>query len=224
MSKDMCQSLRPGSVQTDLFTRMAPAATRWAGCVLAILVAVTGLVPQRTTAAAGIATLGVVDFYAVSPVEAVAGVIPQRTAADDLSSMLARASEGRFTVIPRAALQQAEAEVRWREADVLHFDRLRALAQRVNADRLVVGWLEMSVGKGSGGDGAIPRAGGGGEYDGFTSLVVQVFDASQGRIVAEVTGSAYAQGMIRPRVVEQVLHLALEPLAKSLLSSLTPPP
>lgn len=222
MSREMHQSLYSRSAQTDLVTRIAPAARWRVGCVLAIFVAVIGIVPQRTSAA--IATLGVVDFYALSPIDAVAGVIPERAAADDLSTMLARAGNGQFTVIPRAELQQAEADVRWHEADVLRFERLRELAQRVGADRLVVGWLEMSVGKGGGSGGGMPRTSDSDQYDGFTSLVVQVFDAGQGRIVAQRASSASTQGLVRPRVVEQVLHLALEPLVKSLLSSLTPPP
>jgi hypothetical protein len=179
-----------------------------------------GLPQQATRAAIEPSALGVVDFYAIVPVEAVSGVVPQRTAADELSGLLTRAGDSRYTVIPRRTMAEGEAALNWQESDVLHFNRLQALARRVNADRLVLGWIEtLTVGGGSTGR-EIPRVSEGHPMDGFASLVVQLYDASHGRIIAEVRGTGYAQGVVRLRVTEQVLDKALQPLAAALLLAL----
>jgi hypothetical protein len=194
---------------------------RRAGWVAAVLVALAGLPQQTTRAAPEPSTLGVVDFYAIVPVETVTGVVPQATAADQLSALLAQASDTRYTVIPRRAMGEGEAALGWQESDVLRFARLQALANRVHADRLVVGWIEvLAVGDGSAGTG-FPRIGERGTPTGFASLVVQVFDASRGRITAEVRGTGYAQGIVRARITEATLENALQPLAGALLPALT---
>ncbi len=197
---------------------------RRAGWVAALLFAMAGLPQQATRAATEPSALGVVDFYAIVPVETVTGVVPQATAADELSALLARASDSRYTVIPRRAMGEGEAALQWQESDVLRFTRLQALASRVHADRLVVGWIEvLAVGDGSAGTG-FPRVAERGTPTGFASLVVQVFDASRGRIVAEVKGTGYAQGLVRARITEAVLENALQPLAGALLPALTSGP
>jgi hypothetical protein len=193
---------------------------RRAGWVAAVLVALAGLPQQATRAASEPSTLGVVDFYAISPVETVAGVVPQATAADQLSALLAQSSS-RYAVIPRRTMGEGEAALGWQESDVLRFTRLQALAGRVHADRLVVGWIEvLAVGDGSSGPG-LTRVSERGTPTGFASLVVQVFDASRGRIVAEVRGTGYGQGLVRARITEATLENALQPLAGALLPALT---
>lgn len=197
---------------------------RRAGWVAAVLFELTGLPMQPARAAPEPPALGVVDFYAIVPVETVTGVVPQATAADELSALLARASQSRYTVIPRQTIGEGEAALQWQESDVLRFTRLQALANRVHADRLVVGWIEvLAVGDGSAGTG-FPRVTERGTPTGFTSLVVQVFDASRGRIVAELKGTGYAQGLVRARITEAVLENALQPLASALLPALTSGP
>jgi hypothetical protein len=212
------QSLYPRRMPDPARRRSAPAA--WCAACALLVGALAAFAWQPTQAASGPAALGVVDFYAITPVEAVAGVIPERTAADELSDMLAGAHDSRYTVIPRDVIERAEAQLHWNEADVLHFGRLQTLAGLVHADRLAVGWIEALAVEQSGGQPPLDVSGpsAGGPMTGFASLVLQLFDAAQGRIVAEVRGTGYAIGGPRPRVIEQVLKNALDPLAKSLLS------
>jgi hypothetical protein len=164
------------------------------------------------------ATVAVVDFYAITPVPPVSGLIAERFAADDLSAMLA----GRVRVIPRPTVQQAERDLGWRDGDVLKYGRLEELARRLHADRLVVGWIRELVNTSPGSDGTVPRMGNG-PIMGFAVLVVQVFDAAQGRIVAQVQGEGDAVGMVRLVLTEQVLHRALAPTVGPLSSALAAP-
>lgn len=212
------QSSRRRQVAILTRRRCASARAVWrAGCVLAVG-ALAVLAPQVAPAATEPVTLGVVDFYAITPVESVSGLIPERTAADDLHAILARTSDGRYTMIPRDVMQRAEAELHWNEADVVHFARLKALADRVHADRLAVGWIQaLSVEGQSTEEPPFLRSN---TLTGFASLVLQLFDASQGRLVAEVRGTGYSvAGVVRARVLEEALDNALEPLARPLLSA-----
>ncbi len=189
--------------------------------VLLVLAAVP-LSRQAAGAAPAVRTIGVVDFYAISPVSPIVGVIPERFAADDLSGMLAQAGEGRIILVARRTVQQAEHELAWHDADVLRYDRLSALAQRLHADRLVIGWIrQLAVAFDSGGDGFPPR--GSGPIMATAALTVQVFDAGQGRIVAETRTDGDALGFVRPILTEIVLHRALEPAVAPTLSALTAP-
>ena len=168
--------------------------------------------------------VGVVDFYAQTPLGAFSGVFPERFAADDLSGLLARSPAGRFDVIPRATMQQAEGAMRWQEADVLHFDRLRALSRAVGADRLVVGWIPQLVVE-AGGGGAVPMSSdGGGPPSALVNIVVQVFDGAAARVVAETHQSADIMvGASRSYLTTQVLHTALERALPDVLRLLTGP-
>ncbi len=169
--------------------------------------------------------VGVVDFYAQTPLGTFSGVFPERFAADDLSGLLARAPAGRFDVIPRATMQQAEGAARWQEADVLHFDRLRALARAVGADRLVVGWIPQLVVEAGGGGGSTPMSSdGGGPPSAFVNIVVQVFDGAEARVVAQTHQSAdIVFGASRSQLATQVLHTALERALPDVLRLLTGP-
>lgn len=129
--------------------------------------------------------VAVVDFYGTNT--AVLGDFPQHFAADDLAaslmgtaaSLTSTGGDG-FTVIPRGVVQAAESTTGWREDDVLRFDRLRTLAGALNADWLIVGRIPaLNV-----------QWAGDGPHENVASVVVQVFDAAAGRIVAETQQSA----------------------------------
>ncbi len=187
-------------------------------CVLAMAVAATA--PEAI--AAGIPNVAVVDFYAISPVGGAVGIIPERFAADDLSAMLARAGAGQITVVPRADVQQAQRELGWTTADVLRFARMGALAQRVHADRLAVGWIRELAAVRDGGEGAgvQPRGAGSGTFASAT-VQVQVFDSVQGRIIAGAEFRGYAPKRDLPMTIREVLHRTLEPAVAPTLASLT---
>lgn len=173
------------------------------------LVGATGPLPEAGALPQGI-KVGVVDFYAPTPLGTFSGVSPERFAADDLSNLLARAAAGRLEVIPRVTMQRAEGAMRWRETDVLHFDRLRALARAVAADRLVVGRIPLLQVEAGGGGGVPIPPDGNGPPTALVNLVVQVFDEAEARIVAEAHASADIIGATRPQLTEQVLHVALD--------------
>jgi hypothetical protein len=180
------------------------------------------LIPAAGMTAQSSPTVAVVDFYAPTPVPKFAGVVPERFAADDLSGMLARMGRDRFMLIPRATTEQAEADLRWHEDDVLHFARLIDLSRNLHADRLVVGWISQFV-VGHEPNSDVVVHGGGGPITGFAIVLLQVFDAAQGRIVAETRAEGYGQGGLHSLVAQQTLHDALQPAIPSLISTLTSP-
>lgn len=172
---------------------------------LAVLLMVVGPYAPVGTASSSVRTLGVVDFYAVTPLGSFEGSFPERFAADDLSDLLTRASGDRVAVIPRGVVRQAEVSSGWRIDDVLRFGRLEALAHTIGADQLVIGWITMlNVETGGSHDGGPPMA--------DVSVVVQVFDVAQRRIVAETRQSASTLLFVtRTSLAEQGLHLVLSP-------------
>jgi hypothetical protein len=179
----------------------------------------TSLSGQAMSAAPAVTTVGIVDFYAPTPLGSF-GFVPERFAASALSDLLDQTGAGRFTVTSRESMERAEASLGWQSADVFHFDRLRALAQAVGANSLVVGWIPLLAVRVGGGGGGVPPNGGGPMAE--TNLVLQVFDAEQGRLVAETRHSAYAiVGTTRDLLAKQVLHDALVPALPPLVSSLT---
>ncbi len=185
---------------------------------LAVLLAVVGLQAPAGAASSGVNTLGVVDFYAITPLGSFEGSFPERFAADDLSELLTRAGADRLSVIPRGVVQRAEASIAWRNEDALRFDRLETLARAVGADQLVIGWITMlDVETGGGQDGGPPTA--------DVSVVVQVFDAAQGRIMGETrrSGSLLLSGT-RTLLEEQSLHLVLTPTVPWLITTLAQTP
>jgi len=171
---------------------------------------------QMGVAAPVTKTVGVVDFYASTPLGAY-GIAPERFAADDLSTLLAHASAGRFTVVPRDAMERVEASLGWQGVDVLHFDRLRALAQAVGANALVVGRISLLTNLEGG---RLPP-----EASADANLLVQIFEAAQGRFVAETRASASAvAGIQRDLLTKQVLHDALARAVSPLVGVLTTEP
>jgi len=188
-----------------------------AAVLLAGLVGLPAGVRPSAAASPPALTVGVVDFYSPGYVPALVGVFPEQFAADDLSAALAKA--GPMSLVPRSVMRQAEAALRWRAADALSFSRLADLAQRAHADRLVVGWLQhFAVGPDNGGDVGIPS---GGPFMGTATVVVQVFDPAQGRLVWQTTGNGWSQGLILRLVVQDVLHQAIAPTVPRVVSELT---
>jgi len=188
-----------------------------AAVCLAVLLVLAGLHPTADAASPGAGTVGVVDFFTPTPLGAFEGGFPERFAADDLSRLLIHAGDDRVAVTPRAAVRRAEASLEWRNEDVLRFDRLEALARAIGADRLVIGWITMLV---------IDTGGSheGGPHEADVSVVVQVFDATQGRIVAETGGWAYTVLGTRTILAERGLHLALAPIVPWVLATLAQTP
>ena len=185
---------------------------------LVILAATIGL-SSTPGASAVVPTVGVVDFYALRTLASFGGSAPTRFAADDLSRMLAEASGGHFMVAGRATMEQAETQLGWQGDDVRRFARLQALARAANADQLVVGWitlLAVSVGGGN----SKPPDGGNGPPTALSNLVLQVFDAAQGRIVSETHESGFAMGAAPHLVREWALHRAMAPAIAPLVATI----
>lgn len=188
--------------------------------VCTAVIAVLSFLPTTGTTAPTPPTVAVVDFYAPTPVPEYAGVIPERFAADDLSGMLAQAGGSRLVPISRATVERAEADLRWHADDVLRFARLSALSQSLHADRLVVGWIaQFAVGHEPNSE--MITHGGGGPITGYAVVVVQVFDAAEGRLVAQTRGEGNGLGGLNSLVAEQTLHEALQPTTSFLVSRLT---
>jgi hypothetical protein len=173
--------------------------------------------------AANAPVVAVADFYAPTPVGSYEGMVPERFAADDLTAQLAAASAGRLALVPRVQIEQAEAALRWQTEDALRFDRLTALARAVGADELVVGWITM-LSVETGGHQTFPPDGGNGSPTGDATIVVQVFSAAQGRIVAETRHWASTTGFVRALLAKGVLHEALRPAVPVLLRTLVERP
>ncbi len=202
-------------IQVRSVTRPVGAAI----CAVMLALSVPAAPPRA--AAAAVPAVGVVDFYAISPISSLSGLFPERFAADDLSAMLARAGAGRIAELPRRDVQEAERALAWQNSDAIRFGRLSDLARRLHADRLVVGWIKQLTLDRGGGD-QIPRGGGGGGgVEAHTFLQVQVFDAAQGRIVWGVQSEDFAMGLVAYLTVEEVLHRALAPTVRPTLAALT---
>jgi hypothetical protein len=196
------------------------APMKWPGVVvLVFLMTAASRSGPVDAAVAMVRTVGVVDFYAPTPLGAF-GFVPERYAADELSTLLAQSGVGQLMVVPRDSMEKTEASVGWHNTDVLHFDRLRALAQAAGANTLVVGWIPLLAVRVGGGGGGVPPNGSGPPMA-DTNLVLQVFDAAQGRLVGETRQSASVLvATTRDLLAKQVLHDALlrgvAPLARSL--------
>lgn len=193
---------------------------RWmVGVLAAVWVAGLPPFPVPRASAAG-PTIGVVDFYAI-PSMPFLGISPERFTAGVLSEMLTRAGADRVAVLPRSEVLQAEQAIGWRNDDVLHFARMGELAQRLHADRLVVGWIrDLRVG----GDFHVFFPFPSSEIiSGYAVLQVQVFDAPQGRLVMSREFTGDSTGVVRTFVAQEALHRALIPAVAPALEVLTGP-
>jgi hypothetical protein len=184
--------------------------------VLCVILAVASALgaPQRTAA--------VVDFYVLSPVPFVDGLFPERFVADAITGMLPQASHEDVAVIPRQGVRRAEYEVNWQASDVLRFTRLSQLGRAVQADRLVVGWIERLDLDGGGVRIGFPHIRPH-PVSGFATVRIQVFDVVQGRIVAEAVGSAYGMGVTPVFAAEEALRDAAARALPGVISRLLAP-
>ncbi len=170
--------------------------------------------PHPGAAAATPPVVGVVIFYSPSPLPwAAMDVVPERYGADDLTASLAKVAQGRFAVLPRSTVEQAEQAMRWKTEDVLRYARLRELAGRLHADRLVVSWIRtLEIMLGGSDDALSPPVS-------RAAVTVQIFDASQGRLVMETQNSvAVADGR-----ASTVLDRAVQPTVGPVSAALAAP-
>jgi hypothetical protein len=171
-----------------------------AGIVVATLLAQYMSLPVT---ASQLRSVAVVDFSITGPAPSISGLIPGRYAADDLSQTLAGVTHRPLTVIPREKVRDAEASLSWQSADLLRFDRLAELAQRVGADHLFVGRIESLITQTqrmSGLGGNMSRV--------DASVRVQVFDAAQKRFVGNALGGGLGMGPSQRVAAQQALHQA----------------
>jgi hypothetical protein len=184
--------------------------------------------PWWPSAGAAGPTVAVALFYAPTPLTTYAGLVPEEYASADLSERLAAAAAGRFAVVPRDRVRVQEAGLRWRESDVLRFARLGELAHAAGADRVAVGWIQVlaldRLGGGGGNDLDIGGGEGGGPLDGLAVVTVQIFDASQGRIVYQTQVAGHATGGPASRVIQATLDDAVRRGAAQLLGPLAAGP
>ena len=190
-----------------------------ASLIAVLVVTMSASAPTRVAAQAAQA-VGVVDFYSPGTLQTIPGVTPELFAADELTAMLANASGGHFTVIPRRTMLQAQSQLGWRNWDALSFQRLQALGHAVNADHLIVGWIPLLVISVGGGNGRIPPEGAG-PPEATANLVVQVFGVAEGRILTETRGSGFALGATSNLLAEWSLQRALQPTVAPVLGALT---
>ena len=189
-----------------------------ASLIAILVVTMTASAPIRVAAQAAQA-VGVVDFYSPGTLQTIPGVTPELFAADELTAMLANASGGHFTVIPRRTMLQAQSQLGWRNWDALSFQRLQALGHAVNADHLIVGWIPLLVISEGGGKTMPPDSGG--PPEATANLVVQVFGVAEGRILTETRGSGFALGATSNLLAEWSLQRALQPTVAPVLGALT---
>lgn len=167
--------------------------------------------------------VGVVDFYAPTPLGTFDGITPERFAADETTRLLAARADGRMVVLPRDEVEKAETALGWHQADALHFNRLQALGRALSADRLVVGWITLLTVEAGGGHSVLLPDDGNGIPTADATVELQVFDVAQGRLVAHTRQWASAVGFVRYRLAEEVLHKVLALALPSLLGAVTGP-
>lgn len=186
--------------------RSFSAVARTIGVLLLLAVlASAGTWPAPPATAAGALpsspAIGVVSFYSPRPLNSAGGVIPEQFAADDLSTMLGSASRGRFVVIARDRVRQAEGVLKWRDADVLSSTRLGELARRLHADVLITGRITLFALNQEGWGASAKRS-----YNGSATTVVQVFDSATHRWTWETTQSGHGRGASWSLAAKAVLH------------------
>ncbi len=177
----------------------------------ALLLVTAAVLPHPGPAAAAAPAVGVVTFFSPTPLPwAAFDVVPERYVADDLTASLAKAAQGRFAVLPRSVVEQAEQAMRWRTQDVLRYSRLRELAGRLHADRLVVGWIRtLEIMLGGSDDMLSPSVS-------RAAVTVQIFDASQGRLIMETQNSVAVPDGRASTVLDRALQPTVGPVSAAL--------
>jgi hypothetical protein len=203
-------------MRIPLYSHNCMSIMRTFACCAALALA-AGLTLEAAVASS-VPSVGVCDFYALTPVPPVSGVIPEEFAADDFSAALAARANERYHVIARPSVRAAERDIRWRGSDVLSYGRLTELARRLHSDRLVVGWIRELVNASD-----VVVDGGNGPIQGSADVTVQVFDATQGRVIAETQGRGDALGAVRGAVTEEVLSRAVEATIPAISPALAQP-
>ena len=189
-----------------------------------VMVAVFAVLVGPWSGAVGAAPLsvGVVEFAAFGPQPILNYVIPSSTATDQLTALLTQAAGGTVTVIPGSDMRRAEAGLRWQSEDTLSFARLGDLAHAVGADRLVLGRLPIVGTAGGGNEPPQGTKNGNGTTYITADVVVQIFDAHQGRIVAETESSGSSiSGPVAALGTIAMLRNALAPTVPWLLAHLS---
>ncbi len=195
---------------------VTPLTPAWV--IVAAVLAVASSAPAAGGAPARRLAVGVVDFYAPGPLPSLVGVVPEVLAADDLAGLVARSAGAQTTVIPRDTVRQAESALGWQRSDVLRFARVRELGRALEADLLLLGWIDrLELDRGGGG----AQQGRGPLVTGFAAVTVQVFDPRQGRIVSQVERSTYEIGVVNSRVAERLIQRVVEGTVPSILSAIT---
>jgi hypothetical protein len=132
-------SNQTGETMRNNFGHWMPTGARF---ILAVTLAAWLSVQTAVAQPAQGPGVAVVDFYAPSPLPPVGAVIPEELAADVLASLLTRSARQQVTLLSRATVRQAASAIGWTGSDVLRFARLQELARRLNANRIVTGWIQ----------------------------------------------------------------------------------
>jgi hypothetical protein len=148
--------------------------------------------------------VGVLDFAAPPTVNSAGTVIPQQFAGDDLSSQLASAAENRFVMLARNDVRQAQAALNWSSVDADRRERLAALAERVHADKLVVGRITTYNLESEGGGGGRTRG-----FTGTTTISVRVFDVHSRQWTWQTTASGNGRASTAGQAVRNLMRSAV---------------
>lgn len=195
-------------------------AARAIGALVSMGLLATGLASISSPASVADAlslkpTVGVLDFDAPPTVNPAGTVIPQRFAADDLSSRLEAAAEDRFVMLARDDVRHAQAALNWRGADGLSRDRLSVLAERLHANKLVVGRITTYHLAHEGGPGAA-RA-----FSGNATIAVRLFDVHTRQWIWQTTASGNGRASTTAQAARNVLRNAVMRTVDGLTTALS---
>jgi hypothetical protein len=180
----------------------AAALPRWWSVGIMVAMLLIGYHP--VVSAAPVHRIAVVDFTTSGPLPTISGFTPTRFAADNLQEILTNATHSPVTVIPLKDVRAAESGLNWRSADLLSFNRLAQLAQRLGASHLFLGRIERLdlVTNGLGGLG-------GSMVTVNAAVHLQVFDAAQKRIAGDALGRGSTMGASQVVEAQSALHQAI---------------
>jgi hypothetical protein len=197
------------------------AATRAIGPLVLIGILATAVAPIAPPAGVAAAlspkpAVGVLDFDAPPTVHSAGTVIPQQFAADDLSSQLGSTGENRFVMLPRNDVRQAQTALNWRGADTGSRQRLGALAERLHADKLVVGRITSYHLSSEGGWGGAARA-----FSGNTTVSVRVFDVHSRQWTWQTTASGHGRSSTMGQAARNLMRSAVTPTVSGVATAVS---